>query len=67
MVRQDLDSAYRAIDGTFGSLHRIATSVRRYFRYRRDYKHLQQLPDRLLEDIGLTRADVHRAMRSLKF
>lgn len=37
---------------------RAATTLARLLRRRRDRAHLSELPDYLLEDIGLTRADV---------
>lgn len=66
-MQQDYNPTYRANDGASGALHRIATLVGQYFRYRRDYKQVQKLPDHLLKDIGLTRADIYRAMKPLRF
>lgn len=45
-------------------LRRAAKHVRQYLRTRRDRRHLESLPDYLLEDIGLTRADVKTFGRS---
>lgn len=41
--------------------------VARYFRNKRQYQNLSDLPDHLLWDVGLTRADVDRAIRSNKW
>lgn len=47
------------------SLVRRATKhVRPYLRARRDRRYLESLPDYLLEDIGLTRADLKTFSRS---
>ncbi|WP_191090227.1 DUF1127 domain-containing protein [Histidinibacterium aquaticum] len=35
----------------------------RWFRLWRDYRHLDELPDYLLKDIGLTRADLYEDRR----
>lgn len=45
-------------------LRRATTQVRQYLRVRRDRKYLEGLPDYLLEDIGLTRADLKTFSRS---
>lgn len=42
----------------------LMTLVKRYLRNRRQYRDLSDLPEHLLWDIGLTRADVARAVRS---
>lgn len=64
-VRRGNRPTYRAFNGNFGTGHGIATLVRQYFRYRRDYKHQQQVPDHMLEDVGLTRKVINRAMKDL--
>jgi uncharacterized protein YjiS (DUF1127 family) len=43
------------------SIARLTTSLLRFFQYRGHYKTLETLPDYLLRDIGLTRADIARA------
>ena len=40
---------------------RPAMSLLRFFQFRRQYKALETLPDYLLRDVGLTRADIARA------
>ena len=39
----------------------IAKAIFAHFRNQRQYRQLQQLPDYLLEDVGLTRAQAGRA------
>ncbi|WP_422375247.1 DUF1127 domain-containing protein [Roseibium sp.] len=41
-----------------GSFRHFLETLTRLLRRRRDRAHLSELPDYLLEDIGLTRADV---------
>ncbi|MFN0262893.1 DUF1127 domain-containing protein [Tepidamorphus sp. 3E244] len=41
----------------------ILTDMKEARRARRDYQHLSELPDYLLEDVGLSRADVAEARR----
>lgn len=50
-----------------GTIQRIARLVRQSLRSRRDYRHLQELPDYMLDDTGLTRGDVQSAARRLPF
>ncbi len=57
------------IDETFALVpappaHRLARSVKRLLRNRHQYNDLQTLPDHLLQDIGLSRWDVKKAVRS---
>jgi uncharacterized protein YjiS (DUF1127 family) len=40
----------------------IAKAITTNFRNQRQYRQMQQLPDYLLEDVGLTRAQVGRAV-----
>lgn len=42
----------------------LFTAITRYFRDRRHARGLESLPDHILRDIGLTRADLPRAKRS---
>lgn len=37
--------------------------LRQYRRHQAQYRHLEELPDYLLEDVGLTRSDIRRACR----
>ncbi|MCB1331610.1 MAG: DUF1127 domain-containing protein [Maritimibacter sp.] len=41
----------------------LQARIQRGLRMRRDYQKLEDLPDYLLEDIGLTRSDVRDARR----
>ena len=59
------DASVRMTARVFGTVQRIARSVRQHLRNRRDYRHLQELPDYILDDIGLTRGDVRSAARRL--
>ncbi len=61
------DASRRVMTRTVGMIQRIARSVRQHFRNRRDYRYLQELPDYMLDDIGLTRGDVRSAARRLPF
>lgn len=42
---------------------RLFLRVRDYLRIRRDLRHLEELPDYLLEDVGLTREDLRKVAR----
>jgi uncharacterized protein YjiS (DUF1127 family) len=44
-------------------LRRVAVAFSEHRRRRRDYLLLQDMPQSLLEDIGLTRADIRAAAR----
>ena len=44
-----------------GPLRRLALGFADYRRRQRDYKRLQEMPDSLLEDIGVTRNQVRDA------
>ena len=46
-----------------GLLSGLAEAIGAYRRHARDYRHLQKLPDYLLDDVGLTRADVCASSR----
>lgn len=46
---------------TGGPLQRLVTEFADYRRRQRDYRHLQELPDALLEDIGLSRGQINAA------
>ncbi len=48
-------------------VYRLADSFRQHFRNQRDYKDLQQMPDYMLRDIGLSRADIKQARKRLPF
>jgi uncharacterized protein YjiS (DUF1127 family) len=61
------DASGRVMARAIGTIQRIARSVRQHLRYRRDYRYLQELPDYMLDDIGLTRGDVPSAARRLPF
>ncbi|WP_417408934.1 DUF1127 domain-containing protein [Hoeflea sp.] len=61
------DASIRMTALAVGTIQRIARSVCQHLRNRRDYRHLQELPDYMLDDIGLTRADVRSAARRLPF
>lgn len=61
------DASGRVTARTVGMIQRIAQSVRQHLRNRRDYRYLQELPDYMLDDIGLTRGDVRSAARRLPF
>jgi len=41
----------------------LLARIRRALKLRRDYRHLENLPDYLLDDIGITRADLRAAHR----
>ena len=41
--------------------------IREYFRCRRDYRYLLELPDHLLKDIGLDRMQIQDKMRRRLF
>jgi uncharacterized protein YjiS (DUF1127 family) len=43
----------------------LVRSVGEYLRLWRDYRRLDELPDYLLDDLGLTRADIAAAPRRL--
>ena len=49
------------------SLRGIVRSVLNYCRHQNDYRALMDMPDYLLEDIGVARADVTAAMRRHAF
>ena len=59
------DTSGRVAARLVSTIQRIARSVRQNLRSRRDYRHLQELPDYMLYDIGLTRGDVRSAARHL--
>jgi uncharacterized protein YjiS (DUF1127 family) len=61
------DANGRVTTRAIGTTQRIARSVRQHLRNRRDYRHLQELPDYMLDDIGLTRGDIRSAARRLPF
>ncbi len=65
--KSDTDASAHVTARAVGMFQRIARSVRKHIRNRRDYRHLQELPDYMLDDIGLTRGDVQRAARRLPF
>ncbi len=44
---------------------RFFRALRNHFRKKSQYRELEQLPDYLLEDVGLTRADISAASRRL--
>lgn len=44
---------------------RLFRALRKHFRSRSQYRELHRLPDYLLEDVGLTRADIAAASRRL--
>lgn len=46
------------------SAQTLWTALSRFLRYRREYRHLEALPDHLLRDLDLTRSDIHRAIRA---
>lgn len=46
-----------------GPLHRLALGFADYRRRQRDYKRLQEMPDTLLEDIGVTREQINNAAK----
>lgn len=48
-------------DRTVSRFRRIATGFADYRRRHRDYARLQEMPDSLLEDIGLTRGQINAA------
>jgi uncharacterized protein YjiS (DUF1127 family) len=48
-------------------LWRLVDRIRGYLSDQRDYRHLVQLPEYLLTDIGLTREDVTAEMRRSPF
>lgn len=53
-----------------GVIQKIVHSVQQFrqaYRRHRDYRHLETLPDFLLEDIGLTRAEVNAAVKRNRF
>ena len=50
-----------------GYAHRLAGSLRQHFRNQRDYKELQELPDYMLRDIGVSRAAIKQMKRRLPF
>jgi uncharacterized protein YjiS (DUF1127 family) len=45
--------------------HRLFRALRNHFRNERQYRELERLPDYLLKDVGLTRADISAASRRL--
>jgi len=47
-------------------MRRFVGQVSRYLRNRRDMKTLAELPDYLLDDMGLTRAEIPGAVRGRK-
>ncbi len=61
------DARGRMTARAVGTIQRIARLVRQHLRNRRDYRHLQELPDYMLDDIGLTRGDIRSAARRLPF
>jgi uncharacterized protein YjiS (DUF1127 family) len=61
------DASGRVTARAVGTIQRIARLVRQHLRNRRDYRYLQDLPDYMLDDIGLTRGDVRRTARRLPF
>jgi uncharacterized protein YjiS (DUF1127 family) len=61
------DANGRVTARAIGTIQRIARSVRQHLRSRRDYRYLQELPDYMLDDIGLTRGDIRSAARHLPF
>ena len=40
----------------------IFTRLLRHYRHRRQYDHILAQPDRILDDIGLTRAEIHEQL-----
>ncbi len=63
----DAVASGRVMARAVGPIQRIARSVRQHLRNRRDYRYLKELPDYMLDDIGLTRGDVRSAARHLRF
>ncbi|MEQ9490062.1 MAG: DUF1127 domain-containing protein [Alphaproteobacteria bacterium] len=54
--------------GTFAATAQtLIRSIRTYLQNRRDYRHVLDLPDYLLKDIGVTRAEVKAAIRPSLF
>lgn len=62
-------TVWQARDDRNGWAHwpakRLFRALRNHFRNKRQYRELEQLPDYLLEDVGLTRADISAASRRL--
>lgn len=44
-------------------LSALVRGMRHHYRCQRDYRYLQELPDYLLDDIGLTRSEVKATTR----
>ncbi len=61
------DASGRVTARAVGTIQHIARLVRQHLRNRRDYRYLQELPDYMLDDIGLTRGDIRSAARRLPF
>jgi uncharacterized protein YjiS (DUF1127 family) len=58
------DTAISIRDGNFGSI--FVKAVRRFARWRRHRRAVRQLsdyPDALLKDMGITRSEIHGAVR----
>lgn len=45
---------------------RLVLRFRDHLRIRRDLRHLEELPDYLLEDVGLTREDLRKVARKTR-
>lgn len=56
-----LHIGHRVLFGMIAALNplKLINSMREVRRTRRDYMHLHEMPDHLLNDIGLSRGDVH--------
>ena len=67
MPESGRDASIRMTARAVVTIERIARSVRQHLRNRRDYRHLLELPDYMLDDIGLTRADIRSVARRLPF
>ncbi len=62
-------AAIHARDDRIGRLRlpgkRFFRALRKHFRSKSQYRELHRLPDYLLDDVGLTRADISAASRRL--
>lgn len=57
------ERSHQSRTSVFGSVFGALQSVRTYFRDQRDYRQLLQLPDHLLDDLGLTPVQIRNAMK----
>lgn len=56
------DRSAPSLNGTMSTLSKLTGWLRRWVELHRVQRHLEGMDDRLLNDIGLERADIHSAV-----